>query len=67
MPIATPFSFAILTSFPRSLSKNRAFGVYAYLVKVEAFPKNKHSHMFDIGVKLTCEHCFWEITMNLGR
>ena len=34
----------------RSLSENKHFGVCAYLFKVEAFRKNKHRHIVNIGV-----------------
>jgi hypothetical protein len=40
------------------------------LFKVEKFLKNKHSHIFDIGVSLrslTCEYYFLGIPKSLGK
>jgi len=38
-----------------------------FLFKIEEFSQNKHSHMSDIGVKLTCEHYFLTILKSLGK
>ena len=46
---------------PKNLPENSIFS------QIEAFRKNKHSHMFDIGVYATYEHCFFDNNEELGK
>ena len=43
------------------------FGVYAYLPKIEKFLKNKHSHMFDIGVYAYLRALFFRNSEEFGQ
>ena len=52
---------------PRNLFENRHFGVYVYLFKIEKSQKNKHSHMFDIGVYAYLRALFFCDSEEFGR